>query len=46
MSRAMSSCGGGCSEFVTKTFSLRESNEEIVLVTELELILLDEESEE
>ena len=42
----MSSCGGGCSEFVTRTFTLRESKEDIVLVTELELILLDEESKE
>ena len=41
-----SSCGGGCSEFVTKTFILLESNEDIVLVTELELILLEEELEE
>ena len=46
MRRAMSSCGGGCSEFVTKTFILRESKEDTVLVTELELILLDEELEE
>ena len=46
MRRAMSSCGGGCSELVTKTFILRESKEDTVLVTELELILLDEESEE
>ena len=46
MRRAMSSCGGGCSEFVTKTFILRESKEDIVLVTELELILLDEEPED
>ena len=46
MRRAMSSCGGGCSEFVTKTVILRESKEDTVLVTELELILLDEESEE
>ena len=46
MRRAMSSCGGGRSEFVTKTFILRESKKDTVLVTELELILLDEESEE
>ena len=31
---------------MTRTFTLRESKEDIVLVTELELILLDEESEE
>ena len=42
----MLSSGGGCSEFVTKTFILRESKEDTVLVTELELILLDEEPEE
>ena len=46
MRRAMSSCGGGCSEFVTRTFTLRESKEDTVLVTELELILLDEEPDE
>ena len=46
MRKAMSSCGGGYSEFVTKTFTLRESKEDIVLVTELELIVLDEEPEE
>ena len=46
MRRAMSSSGGGCPEFVTKTFILRESKEDTVLVTELELILLDEEPEE
>ena len=46
MRRAMSSCGGVCSEFVTKIFTLRESNEDTVFVTELELILLDEEPEE
>ena len=46
MRAATSSCGGGCSAFVTKTFILRESNEDMVLVTELELILLDEELEE
>ena len=46
MRRAMSSRGGGCSEFVSKTFILRESKEDTVLVTELELILLDEEPEE
>ena len=46
MRRAMSSCGGGCSEFVIKTFILHESKEDTVLVTELELILLDEEPEE
>ena len=43
MHRATSLCDGGCSEFMTKTFTLRESNEDTVLVTELELILLDEE---
>ena len=46
MRRAMLSSGGGCSEFVTKIFTLRELKEDIVLVTELELILLDEEPEE
>ena len=46
MRRAMSSCDGGRSEFVTNTFTLRELNEDTVLVTELELILLDEEPEE
>ena len=46
MRRAMLSSGGGCSEFVTRTFTLRESKEDIVLVTELELILLEEEPEE
>ena len=46
MRRAMLSSGGGCSEFVTKTFTLRESKEDTILVTELELILLDEEPEE
>ena len=42
----MLSSGGGCSEFATTTFTLRESKEDIVLVTELELILLDEETED
>ena len=37
---------GGGSELVAKTFILRDSNEEIVLVTELGLILSDEEPEE
>ncbi|XXG80037.1 hypothetical protein AAC387_Pa09g0989 [Persea americana] len=46
MRRATSSCSGGCLEFVTRTFTLQESNEDTVLVTELELILLDEEPEE
>ena len=46
MRRAMSSCGGGFLEFVTRTFTLRESKEDIVLVTELEPILLDKEPEE
>ena len=46
MRRAMLSFGGGCSEFVPRTFTLRESKEDIVLVTELELIILDEEPEE
>ena len=42
----MLSSSEGCSEFVTRTFTLRESKEDIVLVTELELILLDEELED
>ena len=42
----MFSSGGGCSEFVTKTFTFRESKEDIVLVTKLDLILLDEEPED
>ena len=46
MCRAMLSSGGGCLEFVTRTFTLHESKEDIVLVTELELVLLDEEPEE
>ena len=46
MGASTSSCGGGCSKFVTKTFNPRESYEDIVLVTELELILLDEDLEE
>ncbi|MDL1139463.1 hypothetical protein PS029_18900 [Yersinia pestis] len=37
---------GGGSEFVAKTFILRDSNEETVLVTELGLILFEEELEE
>ena len=46
MRAATSSCGGGCSAFVTKTLTLRELKEDTVLVAELELILLDEELEE
>ena len=46
MRAATSSRGGGCSIFVTRTFIPRELNEDIVLVTELGLILLDEELEE
>ena len=46
MRAATSSCGGGCSAFVTRMFIPRELNEDIVLMTELELILLDEELEE
>ena len=46
MRRAMLSSGGGCSEFVTRTFTLRELKEDTILVTKLELILLDEEPEE
>ena len=48
--RASASSGGGLlgggSEPVARTFNLRYSNEEIVLVTELGLILSDEELEE
>ena len=46
MRRAMLLSGRGCSEFVTRTFTLRELKKDIVLVIELELILLNEEPEE